>query len=167
MDEASCPSRGGLARDTHRAECALRAPPFREGVNAETTAYAKLGGRDGQCSSCDPMIFRLARLEQSNDRAGIRYGRHWSHVMEPSQFLRLLQLRCFRFYYSILLRQHQSLKVSTRLDETSCPSRWSYSYFLMISNLPLATGLGLAVSPKRFVPLADRGGDGPGGGANR
>ena len=32
-----------LARDTHRAGCALSAATIRKGVNAETTAYAQLG----------------------------------------------------------------------------------------------------------------------------
>ena len=42
------PQQGGLARDTHRAECALSAAPIRKGVNAEAAAYAKVGGWDGQ-----------------------------------------------------------------------------------------------------------------------
>ena len=70
------PQQGGLARDTHRAECALSTAPIRKGVNAETTAYAKLGGWDGHYFSCNPLLFWffcLARLEQSNDRVGVRY----------------------------------------------------------------------------------------------
>ena len=79
----------GFARDTHRAECALSAAPIRNGANAEATAYAKLGGWDGQYFSYNPLFFCLARLEQSNDQADIRYRRHWSQLMEPShQFLR-------------------------------------------------------------------------------
>ena len=79
---------GGLARDTHDAECALSAAPIRKGVNAvNTTTYAKLGGWDGQYFSCNPLFFCLARLEQSNDRVDILYTRHWSKLMEPSQSL--------------------------------------------------------------------------------
>ena len=81
---------GGLARDTRRAECALSAAPIRKDENAETTSYAKRGGWDGQFFSCIPLFICLARLEKSNDRVGIRYTRHWSQLMEPSQFLRLL-----------------------------------------------------------------------------
>ena len=55
------PQQGGLSRDTHCAECSLSAAPIREGVNAETTAYAKLGGWDGQYFSCNPLIVCLAR----------------------------------------------------------------------------------------------------------
>ena len=40
LDEALVPQQNGLARDTHRAECALSTAPIRNGVNAETTAYA-------------------------------------------------------------------------------------------------------------------------------
>ena len=47
-----------------------------------------------QYFSCNPMFVCLARLKQSNDRVGIRYTRHSSQLMEPSQFLRLLQFRC-------------------------------------------------------------------------
>ena len=41
------PQQGGVARDTHRAECALSAAPILKGVNIELTAYATLGGWDG------------------------------------------------------------------------------------------------------------------------
>ena len=45
-------------------------------------------------------LFFFARLEQNNDQVGICYARHWPQLMEPSQFLRLLQFRCFQFYAS-------------------------------------------------------------------
>ena len=76
------PQQEGLAWDTHRAECALSTAPIRKGVNAKATAYAKLGGWDGQYFSCNPLFLCLARLEQSDDRVGIRYAKHhnpWNH----------------------------------------------------------------------------------------
>ena len=74
---------------------------YPEMCKRRTTAYVKLGWWDGQHFSCNPLFFCLARLEQSNDRVGIRYTRHWSQFMEQSQFLRLLQFQCSRFYYQV------------------------------------------------------------------
>ena len=88
---------GGLARDTHRAECALSATPVCKGVKAETAAYTKLGRGDGTNFPCIPLLFCLARLEQNNDRVGLRYIIHRPQLMEPSQFLRFLQIRCSDF----------------------------------------------------------------------
>lgn len=99
------PQVGGLARDTLRVECARNAPTIRKGVNAETTD--ELEGGMVTISLTTP-AFCLVRLEQSNDWVGIRYTRHWSQLMEPPQFLRLLQFRYSRFYLSIFLRLHQS-----------------------------------------------------------
>ena len=51
------------------------------------TEWCGLGGRQTFLSSVfllQPLFFCLARLEQSNDRVGIRYTRHWSQLMEPS-----------------------------------------------------------------------------------
>ena len=111
------PQHGGLARDTHRAECALGAAPIRKGVNADITPYAKLRGWGGQYSACNPLLFSLARLEQSNDRVGIRYTTHWSQLIEPSQFLRLPQFRCSRFY-SPEFQEHFS--GCARKDRSKC-----------------------------------------------
>ena len=106
-----------------------------------------------------PSFLCLAMLEQSSDRVGIRYTRHWSQLMEPSQFLRLLQFRCSRFYYKycIPLCKHQSFNVSIGLDEASCPSRWSDPYSFIILHPPSTNGLGLVVSPKLSLPLTYRG----------
>ena len=45
-------------------------------------------------------FFFFAMLEQNNDQVGICYARHLLQLMQPSQFLRLLQFRCSRFYAS-------------------------------------------------------------------
>ena len=44
-----------------------------------------------------------------------------AHPLSPPQRRRL--------YYSIILRCHRSFNVSTGLDESSCPGRWSYPNF--------------------------------------
>ena len=46
------------------------------------------------------------------------------------------------------------MKVGVELNYASCPSRWSYPYFITTLHSPLATGLGLIVSTNVSLALA-------------
>ena len=81
---------GESASSAPRLEPGQSAPPSGAGDVDDTLFYP-------QYFSYSLLFFCSARLEQSIDRVGIRYTRHWSLLMEPSQFLRLLQFRCSRF----------------------------------------------------------------------
>ena len=53
-------------------------------------------------------------------------------------------------YYCILLRLRRSFKISIGFGEASCPSQWSYPYWVSMSDIFSS----LVDSPKLTVPRA-------------
>ena len=64
----------------------------------------------------------LARLEQSNDRVGIRYTRHLVTTPGTITVPAIAAILCSRLYYCIFPSYHHSCKVCIALDEASAPA---------------------------------------------